>query len=658
MKKEKPRSVSLLRHLMRRIAVALWSLWLLSMSLLTVGTAQFVLEELTNGSYEFPQYTARAGDLDAYYPTEEGAVRPDRMNLPGMLDYCMLKSITTTDFYLSSPRLDGHLLGGIYRSIRPDINTAVLFLDGTGNIVHQTGEFLYFDYSYTYGGDDAQASDGYAWVDLSDKDDPRFTLLRQQYTGSPYLFMWEVACMTGWFDGSRFEPLSLAVTDGRDVHTGAVTTDPASLLWHVHFDHTADAPSHKELVTVYFRHPTLRLQERKAVRYQGQRYEDLVTLLQEQGYYYNRDGRIHQTRSHQSLFNSVFFGVYSFWDLSAYDSTSDQPQPEPCLTMATAIQASPLGIAAEYLLSVYLLTAAPVLLLLLLIRRAIRRHLAVPLEEINHSITDGWKPLPTLRYHPPAWKEVQELTEHHLTAQRQFTENKTELARLSSALTYAESAEDNRRQMTSHIAHELKTPLAVIHSYTEGLQEHIAEEKRDKYLEVILSETERMDAMVLEMLDLSRLEAGRVKLAQDEFSLQALCRSVFDKLALALQAKELRVTYTCHCSDIVTADEGRIRQVMENFATNAIKHTPHGGEIRVWVFRDGSGTTFSMENDGKHLPAEVLDKVWDSFWQQDESRSSTGTGLGLAICKGIITLHGGTCSAYNTKKGVAFRFRI
>lgn len=87
--------------------------------------------------------------------------------------------------------------------------------------------------------------------------------------------------------------------------------------------------------------------------------------------------------------------------------------------------------------------------------------------------------------------------------------------------------------------------LSVIHSYTEGLQEHIAEEKREKYLEVILSETERMDDMVLEMLDLSRLEAGRVKLARDEFSLLTLCRGVFDKLEFALQAKELRITYNC-----------------------------------------------------------------------------------------------------------------
>ena len=94
---------------------------------------------------------------------------------------------------------------------------------------------------------------------------------------------------------------------------------------------------------------------------------------------------------------------------------------------------------------------------------------------------------------------------------------KSEITRLNTALDYAKTAEENRRQMTSNIAHELKTPLAVIHSYAEGLRERVAEEKRDRYLEVILSETERTDGMVLELLDLSRLEAGKVKLARETF---------------------------------------------------------------------------------------------------------------------------------------------
>ncbi len=658
MKKKKLHVRSVRVQLLGRIAIALWSLWLLCMVLLTVGTAQFILEELTKESYEFPHYTANSGNLDDYYPTDEGTVRPEHMNLPGAVDYCMLKSITTTDVFISSPAMAETLFRGIYRTVWPDSNTAVLFLDGEGNIAHQTGEFLYFDYSVTDIWGVTQRADGYAWIDLSDRADERFTLLRQQYTGSPYLFMWDTACMTGWFDGSRFEPLYLAVTDGRDIQTGADADNPNSVIWHEHFDLTANAPSGKELVTIYIHQPTLRLSESQPVRYQGQRYDDLVTLLQEEGYYYNTDGRIHQSRSQRSLFNSVFFGVRSFWDLSGYDFTSNLPWPDPALTMVTAFQASPLRIAMDYLLIVYLLTATLVLVIFLVIHRTVKRHLTAPLQEINRAISNGWHHLPTLRNQPSAWEDVQELTGHYLATQQKLSADKTELARLSAAVGYAKTAEGNRRQMTSHIAHELKTPLAVIHSYTEALQERIAEEKRDQYLSVILSETERMDGMVLEMLDLSRLEAGRVKLAQDEFSLLEMTRDIFARLDMALQAKKLHVSYQCYYNSIVTADESRIRQVIENFATNAVKHTPTGGEIRVHIYTNGDGTIFSMENDGENLPANVLDKVWDSFWRQDESRTSPGTGLGLAIAKGIITLHGGTCAAYNTNRGVEFRFRI
>ena len=212
--------------------------------------------------------------------------------------------------------------------------------------------------------------------------------------------------------------------------------------------------------------------------------------------------------------------------------------------------------------------------------------------------------------------------------------------------------------MTSHIAHELKTPLAVVHSYAEGLKEHIAEDKRDKYVDVILSETERIDAMVLEMLDLSRLEAGKVKLARDTFSLAELARSIFDKLERAAEAKELQLTFAFPEDSTVTADEGRIAQVVENFATNAVKYTPVGGKITVFIRRRWNKTTFAVENECEPLPEEALSKVWDTFYRADEARSGGGTGLGLAIAKSIIELHGGKCEAHNSRNGVYFAFTI
>ena len=692
MKKEKTntRTPRLQPYFTRRIGLVLAGLWLVSMLLLTVGTAQYVLEDIVNAGTSFPEQAEISGSLYQYYPTEKGETRSEWMDLPGSRDYCMLEAIIDAGLGNIAPDLSYYphepLWGGIYRDRWNKLNTAILFVDNEENILHQNGDFFYFYYQTA----DSWAAqeegiDGYAWVDLSDREDPRYALLRSQYLNLPVIHLmydYEAMRMTGYFEGSRFEPLSMALLDYDNYHFAleaasrlpydstaglhAGQSYPVSWLdawglieWDERYDHAADAPADKALVTIYATHLEMSLHDSIPVRYQGKAYADLVTLLGEMGYYRDKGSyTFHQSKSQISLWNTVVFGCRSYRDFSDYDFTSDEPWPDAELTMLTAVQASPLLIAAGYLRNVYLITAALVAAAFFWLRSLVKKHVAQPLSELNSGMADGWVHLPTLRRQSAELAELQTLTDHYHANQKTLHFHKNEIARLTAALHYAETAEDNRRQMTSHIAHELKTPLAVIHSYTEGLQEHIAEEKRDKYLEVILSETERMDAMVLEMLDLSRLEAGRVKLSRDEFSLQELCRSVFDKLELALQAKELQVTYTCFCDDTVTADEGRIRQVLENFATNAIKHTPHGGEIRIRVLRDSSGTTFSMENDGENLPTEVLDKVWDSFWRQDESRSSPGTGLGLAICKGIITLHGGSCAAYNTKRGVEFRFRI
>lgn len=182
--------------------------------------------------------------------------------------------------------------------------------------------------------------------------------------------------------------------------------------------------------------------------------------------------------------------------------------------------------------------------------------------------------------------------------------------------------------------------------------------KRDKYLDVILSESERMDAMVLEMLDLSRLEAGKVKLSRDDFSLVELTRFAFEKLERSAEVKNLNIELNLPEDCIVSADEARISQVIENFVSNAIKYTPINGNIYVRIFAERSGTTFSIENDCEPLSCDALSKVWDTFYRTNEARSGGGTGLGLAIARSIIELHGGKCSAHNTKTGVEFRFTV
>ena len=190
------------------------------------------------------------------------------------------------------------------------------------------------------------------------------------------------------------------------------------------------------------------------------------------------------------------------------------------------------------------------------------------------------------------------------------------------------------------------------------MKDGIAADKQEQYLTVIQEEADRMDTMVLEMLDLSRLEAGKVRLAQDRFSLLGLTRSVFDRLAPMAEEKELQIQYYIVEEFDITADESRIGQVITNFATNAIKYTPAGGTVWIKVYRYREQTVLSIENQCEPLPEEALTKVWDSFYRTETSRTTKGTGLGLTIAKAIIELHGGTVSVANTQTGVEFKFSL
>lgn len=235
--------------------------------------------------------------------------------------------------------------------------------------------------------------------------------------------------------------------------------------------------------------------------------------------------------------------------------------------------------------------------------------------------------------------------------QKELRPLQDELTRQQQVIAYARDAEASRRAMTSAIAHELKTPIAVMSSYAQALQEHIDETKQEYYLGVIREEADKMDRMVLELLDLSRLEAGRYKIRRQDFNLTELVRELLKPLEQSISDKHLEISWQIG-EEKVNGDRYRFGQVVENYLTNAIRHTPEGGKI---ILRIGMNhETFSVENQGEHIPQENIKKVWETFWQGDAARNSRGSGLGLAICRTIMTLHGGSCKVENTGMGVRF----
>ena len=323
---------------------------------------------------------------------------------------------------------------------------------------------------------------------------------------------------------------------------------------------------------------------------------------------------------------------------------------------AVVLRVEPVRIAISMMTEIYLLTIIPLALILVFYYFRIRKELKKPLGYILKNSDMDIDP--SVFRVDPSWKEPGELFEIFRSTHLEKLELKKKNTQFATALDYAQNAEENRRRMVSDITHELKTPLTVIHSYAEGLKEGIAADKQNQYLDVILEETQRMDGMVLEMLDLSRLEAGKVRLATDRFSLLELTRRVIDKLSLLVEEKELTVEYVWAHDCEITADESRITQALTNLVSNAIKYSPRGGTVHIGVTRVKNQTMFSIENQSEPLSEEALAKIWDSFYRTDKSRTEKGTGLGLPITKAIIELHGGTCHVSNTKTGVEFKFYL
>lgn len=691
-----------------RLGIFIFSLWFLCMSILTWGTAQYVFSDLATGGIDYAEYALMSGRLDDWFSLDDEYAQ-SRHNVPGALEYNMNMAIACAKRGLISPRFDGYpsmeKTFSVFNDQYIDCDTAIVFLDKEGNILRESSDFAYFSYipqnQWEAGVDETSAC---GWIDLNNEADPRYSIFRTAFAGTHDLYDLNIIRITGYMDGSRIEPLAMAFStlgayynaldaaspgwntesepgssemivseDGKSatvsVTGGKSATPPYSvseldaiglLEWDERFDYTAQADPTKELVTIYASRPEMTLYEPDGpVRYQTENYDNLLALLKTMGYYKDKGRNTFYSGASQfDLWNMVVFSSAGIYDLRDYVPDGSEPFPDAEYTVMTAMQASPLKIAMSFLRNMYLITFSVALLGFLYINSRVRKHLIIPLQMMNEGIASNWTHISALDEKAPKWKEPYELWEHYRQTQDALQNNKNEITRLNTALEYAKTAEQNRRQMTSNIAHELKTPLAVIHSYAEGLKKHIAEDKRDKYIDVILSEAERTDSMVLEMLDLSRLEAGKVKLSRDDFSLIALTRSIFEKLEMAAQAKDLQIDFNFPDDFTITADESRIAQVVENFATNAIKYAPTGGHISVTIQTDHSSTSFHIENDSEPLSSEALSKVWDTFYRTDEARSGGGTGLGLAIAKSIVDLHGGKCSVRNTKSGVEFGFTI
>jgi signal transduction histidine kinase len=219
--------------------------------------------------------------------------------------------------------------------------------------------------------------------------------------------------------------------------------------------------------------------------------------------------------------------------------------------------------------------------------------------------------------------------------------------------------ESTRREFISGVSHELKTPLSVMKGCISILKDGVATHKKDHYFEAMDKEVDKMDLLIVDMLELAKFESGTYTMKMDPFSIDKLIEEIYEKLSLEFSSKQLHV-HTELANVEVMANQHRIEQVLTNFLTNAIRYTPKQEHIFISITEEQDQVKVCIENKGAHIPADQLDKVWDRFYRGDTSRHRIqgGTGLGLAISKNILELHGVPYGAANTEDGVLFFFYL
>ena len=254
---------------------------------------------------------------------------------------------------------------------------------------------------------------------------------------------------------------------------------------------------------------------------------------------------------------------------------------------------------------------------------------------------------------------INRLSEHLAQAITALQNTNDELAR---EIDEKERIDSMRREFIVNVSHELKTPIALIQGYAEGLRVGITDNETDRefYLGTIVDEAQHMNHLVMQLLDLSKLELGRETPEPADVDLYALCRSVAEKTAVLADERGLHMDYG-QTHVVMYADYGMAEQVVTNFVSNAIRYTPQGGHITIYAAAepDGAATLF-IENEGEAIAEDDLTMIFEKFYRTDKARSreSGGTGIGLSIVRAIAEAHGGACGAENIPGGVRFWFRV
>jgi two-component system, OmpR family, sensor histidine kinase VanS len=222
--------------------------------------------------------------------------------------------------------------------------------------------------------------------------------------------------------------------------------------------------------------------------------------------------------------------------------------------------------------------------------------------------------------------------------------------------------DEMRKGFISNVSHELKTPIALVQGYAEGLKLNINEDEENKnyYCEVIIDEANKMNSMVRKLLGLSELESNNISLDREDFCISEMIKNVLKKNSLTFAEKEVEIIFNANGNEYtkINADYYFTEQVLMNYLSNAVNHLDGKKILFVDLKIIENKVRVEVFNSGKSIPDEAIENIWISFYKVDKARTRAygGTGLGLSIVKAIQNAHDNEYGVINMPDGVIFWF--
>ena len=270
------------------------------------------------------------------------------------------------------------------------------------------------------------------------------------------------------------------------------------------------------------------------------------------------------------------------------------------------------------------------------------------------------------KYQSHSGNEIDELGENFNRMSEQLEKTISELKsannELQKDIENKERIDQMRQEFLNNVSHELKTPIALVQGYAEGLKENISDdpESREFYCDVIIDEASKMNKLVKNLLTLNQLESGRDEVTMERFDIVSLIRGVLQSMDIMIQQKEAKVSFEADNPVYVWADEFKIEEVVTNYTSNALNHLDGAKEIEIRIIPEGDRVKITVFNTGTPIPEEDVPKLWNKFFKVDKARTREygGSGIGLSIVKAIMEGLHQEYGVQNYDNGVEFWFTL